>query len=118
MWLQKQREAADGVDITYKTEHGSVTLPAVRGKIQIRSDENQGAVILDRMEDFLVRRELLVINDSKVTPKPSDLIEISQSGITTQYRVSEPGGIEECYRPSDETGETIRIHTSRLGTSE
>jgi len=106
--------ATHGRDVIYRRGGLSAALEAVEGKTDAAVDGQYGAVIVERIKDWVVERADLELGGEPAEPEPGDAIEVPDGETRWRYEVQElSNGV--CYRFSGPGRERFRIHTRFAG---
>ena len=108
-------EEIEGEEITYRRESeaidGLVGVPAATRYADFGSDQVQ---LTGLEKDWLIRRDALVKAGTAWTPKRGDLIDWTDAaGVKHTYEVLPRAG-ERVFRPTDSSGQLLRIFTIEI----
>ena len=109
--------ATHGREVIYRRGNLSASLIAIEGRTDAAADSQHGAIILDRVKDWIVERADLELGGELVEPQPGDAVEVVDGETRWRYEVQElSSGV--CYRFSGPGRERFRIHTRFAGEAE
>lgn len=116
-WLADQRQTHLSAVVTYQRGEQSANVPATTGQTVFRYDDAAGGIVRYVSQDFLVRVEHLVLDDSEIEPRRGDRVfEIAKGKVYT-HEVMPFGNDEPEWRYSDPQRMTYRIHTKLIEVS-
>ena len=108
------------VEVTYRRDNISAVVPAVVGTTEFEYADANGAIVVERSRDFLIKKENLLLEGVAIEPREGDeIVEsvvVDDAGVTTEhatYEVNAPGDAP-AWRWSDRFFTTYRIHTKRI----
>lgn len=106
-----------GLDVIYRRDAAEVAITAVPGRSTSEVIDDSGVGVHAVERDWLILAADLVIGAEAITPKPGDQIRLA---VGTQVQVFEvaPLGGDKCYRPSDDLGTVLRVHTRHSDTED
>lgn len=106
--------ASHGKDATYRRGSDAVSIRALEGKTDRTMQGQYGALVVDRVKDWVVRADMLVLDGKQIEPEPGDDVEVEEGDTTWRYEVME---LEtgQCWRFSGPGRDRYRIHTRFIG---
>lgn len=112
-WLHEQRHASMSDAFTYLRRAGSSSTPLRATRARGDHDEliEQQLIMVGDVADFILRSVDLEVAGEFVDPQPGDRLTDSLSGYV--YELCEEGQ-QRCWRPSDQYGYAVRVHTRRV----
>jgi len=111
--LAAVREVA-GLAVIYRRGAVDVDMTATPGRTQFSVDGGAGVAVTGECRDWTVAAADLVIDGEVALPERGDRIILEVGGVITTYEVCDLGG-ERHYRPCDNLGVYLRIHTRIVG---
>lgn len=109
--LASRLQTAGGGAIVYAVGLQTVSLNAVFGRSEYQIDMGMEVRVLHTDRDFLVSRSELILNGSSIEPVPGHRVTDVATGEVFETM---PLGPDPCWKPCDQFGEMIRIHTKRV----
>lgn len=113
-FLSEQRHANTTEPIIYRRGAAQVELSATVGRINSQEQTLSEFVVDAERVDFIVRSTDLVLSGSKTLPIDGDEIEYDAGAGGMVYSVRRDE-LDRVYRPVDEFGGDLRVHTARRG---
>lgn len=114
-FMSEQRHDSTTQEITYSRDSETpLTINATVGRVsgdEISIDEH---VIDGDQVDFIIRRADLDFGAGAVDPEYGDTIELDNGSRVLAYTVR-PDATDSAFRPCDEYGFDLRIHTEKTG---
>lgn len=111
-WHANQLAKAAGQCVTYVAGRHRIKIEdAIPGRTDQEGSGSEGRVITMWQYDWLIRRELLVVNGVALTPRPGHQIWKGKDVFEVQDL-----GDGQCY--SDVTDDLMRIHTRLIKTKD
>jgi hypothetical protein len=102
--LWRATKSAGGVAVTYTQDGTDYSLYAVPGTTVIESQNNDGSIRTEKVQDFIFQ-----VSDMSITPQRADTITWG----TRTFEVVQPDG-ERCYSYSDQFQRLIRVSTKEV----
>lgn len=109
-WLIAKQKANDGRTVNYKRGGSTVATPLVlTGQTLLKlSDEYGGNRLIWTDRDYIIEA-----SDLPSLPLIGDVVEDTINGHVYTYEANQYGS-EPCYRPHDQFGVAVRIHTKLI----
>lgn len=108
-WLTEQRARFLSRQVVYGRGDDSVQIAATVGTTTFDVDDGYGVVQTWQSRDYLVAAADLILGGAVTKPQRGD--RITDNGKV--YEVMTPGK-EDVFKPSDQYGLTLRIHTKQV----
>lgn len=112
--LSATRHVSMVESVTYKRGSLSVDLSATIGRVGTDQQDTEGMIVDLEGVDFIIRADDLVLGAVSTIPRDGDTIEYDPGSGVVVYQVRRDE-TDEVFRPCDEYGLDIRIHTKRMG---
>src|SRR5262245_30135234 len=106
-FLERKRNAATGIDVTYQRGVLSAPVKATPNRLQVDQLDEVGIALRLEEWDWIFKTADLAIFDK---PKPGDFIRQISGSVTSVYVVTSNGG-EPVWRYADENRLAIRVHS-------
>jgi hypothetical protein len=100
--------------VTYRRGGLTARLTAIEGKTDAVVDSQYGAIIIGRVQDWIVEVQDLLLGGERVEPRAGDQVEVEHGEATLRYEVQELS-TGEAYRFHGPGRERVRIHTVYVG---
>lgn len=122
-WLNSVRLTHLAQSVTYKRDWEEITVTATLGATTYEVADEDGLLIQAKSTDFLIAASALVLGEGIVKPKLGDQIIRTIGGpvfvwpevpVVVTFEVLDLGGVGH-YRPCDQYGTILRIHTKQIG---
>ena len=118
-WQQGVRDAAMSHPVVYTRRGGSgftLNPSATAGRTLYQVADSSGFLVETESRDFLFLGSYLVLNSAQEFPQSGDLITEVVNGVSRTFQVAMIlfRGKQACWRWSDSTGLTMRVHTKAL----
>lgn len=112
-WFEAAFKGNAGSSVGYQFGAGSVSLTAVIGETPVGSQLEKDVLMTWRSQDFLVQAaDLVDSSGAAITPTVGHAL--TSNGNTFRVAAASDG---RCFRYTDPTRRTLRIHTKELGTT-
>lgn len=113
-WLNGIRLTHLAQSVTYKRDWETITVTATLGSTTYEVADEDGLLIQAKSTDFLIAASALVLGEGLVKPELGDQIIRTVGGEELTFEVLDLGGVGH-YRPADQYGKVLRIHTKQIG---
>ena len=112
-WLAGQMQTHAAESVTYHRGTSMVTLKAVPGSTSAEQTDAAGMTVGIELRDWIIQAADLVLDGVLTTPQRGDIIKVRRAFATEVFEVLDLGS-GPCYRPSDQHGCVLRVHTKPL----
>lgn len=113
-WLNGIRLTHLAQNVTYKRDWETIAVTATLGSTTYEIADEDGLLIQAKSTDFLIAASALILGEGQVAPKLGDQIIRTVGGEDLTFEVLDLGGVGH-YRPADQYGTVLRIHTKQIG---